>query len=146
MFQVYRDLPAKPKTSNEVGEVTDSAESQTILSWNSAEGRFYKDSNGKFAEDLEVARRLEAGEAENDEVLQEKVAALLENEKLKENLISKTEEKDKLATKVKEMRDAANEARLALNEGNTLLETNTEGEMKVPDGDYGKELVHEDEN
>lgn len=95
---------------------------------------------------MEVARRLEAGEAENDEVLQEKVAALLENEKLKENLISKTEEKDKLATKVKEMRDAANEARLALNEGNTLLETNTEGEMKVPDGDYGKELVHEDEN
>ena len=95
---------------------------------------------------MDVARRLEAGEAENDEVLQEKVAALLENEKLKENLISKTEEKDKLATKVKEMRDAANEARLALNEGNTLLETNTEGEMKVPDGDYGKELVHEDEN
>ena len=95
---------------------------------------------------MEVARRLEAGEAENDEVLQEKVAALSENEKLKENLISKTEEKDKLATKVKEMRDAANEARLALNEGNTLLETNTEGEMKVPDGDYGKELVHEDEN
>ena len=93
---------------------------------------------------MDVARRLEAGEAENDEVLQEKVAALLENEKLKENLISKTKEKEKLATKVREMRDAAKEARLALNEGNTVLETNTEGEMKAPDVDYGKD-VPEDE-
>ena len=76
MFKVYRDLPVKQKASNEACDVTNSAESQTVLSWNSAEGRFYKDSNGKFAEDLDVARRLEAGEAENDEVLQEKVAAL----------------------------------------------------------------------
>ena len=89
---------------------------------------------------MDVARRLEAGEAENDEVLQEKVAALLENEKLKENLISKTKEKEKLATKVREMRDAAKEARLALNEGNTVLETKTEGERKAPDVDYGKEV------
>ena len=42
------------------------------------------------------------------------------------------------------MRDAAKEASLALNEGNTVLETNTEGEMKAPDVDYGKE-VPEDE-
>ena len=94
---------------------------------------------------MDVARKLEAGEAENDEVLQEKVAALLENEKLKENLISKTEEKEKLAAKVEAMRDAAQEARLALNEGNTLLETKTEGEMKAPHGDDLKD-VHEKEN
>ena len=41
---------------------------------------------GKFAEDLDMARRLEAGEAENDEVMQEKVSALLENERLKEEM------------------------------------------------------------
>ena len=78
---------------------------------------------GKFAEDLDVARRLEAGEAENDEVMQEKVAALLENERLKEDLISKTEEKEKLAAKVKEMRDAARDARGAMKEGDALLQT-----------------------
>ena len=63
MFQVYRDLPAKPKTSNEVGEVTDSAESQTILSWNSAEGRFYKDSNGTYGQGntIDLTRNAKAG-------------------------------------------------------------------------------------
>ena len=69
----------------------------------------------------------------------------MENEKLKENLISKTEEKEKLAAKVEAMRDAAQEARLALNEGSTLLETETEGEMKAPHGDDLKD-VHEKEN
>ena len=49
MFQVYRDLPAKPKASNEVCEHTNSAESQTILSWSSDEGRFYKDANGTYS-------------------------------------------------------------------------------------------------
>ena len=70
-----------------------------------------------------MARRLEAGEAENDEVMLEKVAALLENERLKEDLISKTEEKEKLAAKVKEMRDAARDARGAMKEGDTLMQT-----------------------
>ena len=146
MFEVYRDIPAKHKISTEGCENKTSSASQTTLSWNSIEGRFYRDSNGKiniydffasvyeivtiaiiqlgkFAEDLDVARRLEAGEAENDEVMQEKVAALLENERLKEDLISKTEEKEKLAAKVKEMRDAARDAKGAMKEGDALLQT-----------------------
>lgn len=123
MFEVYRDIPAKHKISTEVCENKTSSASQTTLSWNSIEGRFYRDSNGKFVEDLDVARRLEAGEAENDEVMQEKVAALLENERLKEDLISKTDEKEKLAAKVKEMRDAARDARGAMREGDALLQT-----------------------
>ena len=85
-----------------------------------------------------MARRLEAGEAENDEVMQEKVAALLENERLKEDLISKTEEKEKLAAKVKEMRDAARDAKGAMKEGDTLLQTTTKGlDCDVGDGQNG---------
>ena len=80
---------------------------------------------------MDVAQRLEAGEAENDEVLQEKLAALLENERLKRDLISKSEEKEKLVAKVKVMQDAARDASLALNVRNTSL---GESESKIPDG------------
>ena len=48
MFEVYRDIPAKQKISTEVGENKTSSASQTTLSWNPIEGRFYRDSNGKI--------------------------------------------------------------------------------------------------
>ena len=49
MFEVYRDIPAKHKISTEGCENKTSSASQTTLSWNSIEGRFYRDSNGKIS-------------------------------------------------------------------------------------------------
>ena len=80
-------------------------------------------------EDCEVARRLEAAEAENDEVQSEQLTAISENGKLKEDLVSKAEGKEELAAKVNEMRAAA--------EGIKDVLKDVESAMKAPESEVG---------
>ena len=89
-------------------------------------------------EDGDVARRLEAAEAENDEVQTEQLTAISENGKLKEDLVSKSEGKEELAAKVKEMRAAAEGIKGVLKDVESAMEAQ-EGEV----GDHEEEEADE---
>ena len=107
------------------------------MEWSISTNLLFKIQSGKFVEDRDVARRLEAAEAENDEVQSEQLTAISENGKLKEDLASKAEGKDELVAKVKEMRAAA--------EGIKGVLKDVESAMKAPESEVGDDEQEEAE-
>ncbi len=115
-FQIYRDIPGSAKqekrSAQALPDVVNSG-AQTEYSWNEAGSNFRKDSKCEFSEQEqeEAARCLQAARDENEKAATERLEAIEENGRLKEELVEKTELKEDLENKVGKLKKVLEDVR-----------------------------------